>query len=77
MKRKSKENASISTVYNPFDLFGEISVTQDEIALWCIHVAKMPLDSPRLAWYVRFWDVPAKIRAAKRLKPLHEYLGIP
>lgn len=76
MKRKSKKHAKNITRYSPFDLFGEIPVTHDEVILWCLHVPKLPADSPRLAWYIKNWSVVDKIRNAKRLKPLDEYLGI-
>jgi len=50
---------------NLHDLFGEIPVTWDEIWLWVEEVAGLPRDSWRAANYIRWWNVPEKIRAAK------------
>lgn len=47
------------------DLFGEIPVYWPEIDAWCLAVAGLPPESPRRAYYIERWDVPAKIRAAK------------
>jgi|GEM_PF-6664962 len=33
---------------------------------WCLMVARLQPDSPRLAWYVSRWNVPGKIAAAAR-----------
>lgn len=49
----------------PFDLFGEIPVTWPEVAAWTVAVAGIAPDSWRFAWYVRVYDVPSKVRAAK------------
>lgn len=51
---------------NPaLDLFGQVPVTVDEVVLWCLVVAHLAPDSPRLAYYVRAWRVVGKIQAAK------------
>ena len=49
----------------PFDLFGEIPVTWPEVAAWTIAVAGIAPDSWRFPHYVRGWNVPEKVRAAK------------
>jgi len=74
MKRKSRGRPKKYTAYSPFDLFGEIPVTQDEVKKWCEVIAKVSPDSWRFDWYTKNWDVPAKIRAAKRQMPLDQYL---
>lgn len=48
------------------DLFGEIPVTLTDVATWTRAVAGIGPDSPRFAAYVRAWNVPDKVRAAKR-----------
>lgn len=50
----------------PFDLFGEVPVTWLDVEAWLIAVPRIPPDSPRAAHYVRGYDVPGKIAAAKR-----------
>lgn len=47
------------------DLFGEVPVTWPEVAAWCEAVAGIAPDSPRFALYVRAYDVPGKVAAAK------------
>ncbi len=47
------------------DLFGQVVVTQADIALWLDIVARLAPDSPRRAAYCRMWNVPDKIRHAK------------
>ena len=54
-----------SSATNVYDLFGEIPVTWDEVWLWVEMVAGLPRDSWRAANYVRWWNVPEKIRWAK------------
>lgn len=49
----------------PFDLFGEIPVTQDDVQQWCdvmLHTSPMPW---RRDYYIRAWNVPEKVRQAK------------
>ena len=62
----------------PYDLFGEVPVTWQEVWDWVENVAGIPRDSWRAAYYAEFWNVPEKIRAAKiaahRLK--RPYRGI-
>ena len=76
MKTKSRGRPKKYTVYCPFDLFGEIPVTYDELVLWCEVIAKVRPDSWRFDWYVKNWDVPSKIRAAKLKMPLDVYLSL-
>jgi len=47
----------------PFDLFGEIPVTWDEVHTWCEKVAGMT--GWRRDWYIRHWNVIEKVRRAK------------
>ena len=47
------------------DLFGEVPVTWPEVFAWCEAVAGIPADSPRLALYVRTYDVCGKVARAK------------
>ncbi len=47
------------------DLFGQIIVTVLDLRAWLIAVPRMDPDSHRCAWYIRAYDVVAKIRAAK------------
>lgn len=50
----------------PFDLFGEIPVTLDEIHLWVCALAPHYAVSQRaLEHYVSAWHVVDKVRAAK------------
>jgi hypothetical protein len=50
---------------SPLDLFGQVPVTVPEVHAWLRAVARMEPDNPRAAWYVRAYDVPAKVAAAK------------
>lgn len=50
----------------PYDLFGEIPVTWPEVWAWLEAVPRITRDSWRAPYYLSFWNVPAKIRAAKR-----------
>ena len=47
------------------DLFGEVVVTQQDVREWVMAVPRLDPDSERAAAYVRDYDVPGKIRAAK------------
>lgn len=50
----------------PYDLFGEIPVTEDDIFAWVAAVAPRWLTSERsYRGYVRSWNVAGKVRAAK------------
>lgn len=49
----------------PYDLFGEIPVTLDELLAWMLSVPGIPPTSPRFGHYVRGYDVIGKIRQAK------------
>lgn len=50
---------------NPFDLFGEVPVTADDVNRWLLSVPHLDPGSPRAAWYVKGWNVVDKIRQAK------------
>lgn len=77
MKRKSIKNSNNYPVPLPYDLFGEIPVTQNEIVTWCENVARLPESSPRFEWYVKNWCVVDKIRRVKaEFLTLHDYLLI-
>ena len=65
MKTKSRQCYKRHRKNPALDLFGEVPVTWDEVYLWCEMVAGIPRDSWRLPVYVKGWDVPNKIRAAK------------
>lgn len=50
----------------PYDLFGEIPVTDDDLRAWVAAVAPRWLYPERsYRAYVRSWDVAGKVRAAK------------
>lgn len=57
MTRRKKHTA--------LDLFGEIPVTWDEVWDWIETVARIPRESWRAQWYLRYWDVADKVRRAK------------
>lgn len=59
----------------PHDLFGEILVTQPEIDAWLDAVPRWPLMGWRRDWYCRYWNVPEKIRAAKRAGTFEPIIG--
>lgn len=47
------------------DLFGGQPVTPDDLIRWCCAVARLPHDSPRLAWYIRAYNVADKVARSK------------
>ncbi len=47
----------------PFDLFGEVPVTWDEVYAWCEQVAGAT--GWWRDWYIRNWNVIEKVRRAK------------
>ena len=47
------------------DLFGQIAVSQADVELWVQAVCRLPVDSWRVAWYVKAYAVIEKIAAAK------------
>lgn len=50
----------------PYDLFGEIPVTEDDIYAWVAAVAPRWLAPERsFRLYVKSWNVADKVRAAK------------
>lgn len=65
MKIKSKKSRLNYPVPADFDLFGETSVTIDEVDLWMINIPRMDRSSPRFDWYVENWAVVEKIQAVK------------
>jgi hypothetical protein len=50
---------------SPFDLFGEIPVTWDEVDTRCLAVAGLNPDSWRRPYYIQHWNVVEAIRQAK------------
>ena len=60
-----KSGASSGPRPHLLDLFGEVPVTWPEIWAWLEAVPGISRDSWRAGYYLKFWDVPAKIRAAK------------
>lgn len=74
MKRKSKKNTLGYSVPYEFDLFGESSITIDELNLWVESITVFTRHSPRFDWYVKNWDVVNKIKLIKkRYFTLEEY----
>lgn len=65
MKRKYIKNANSYPVPMPYDLFGDVVVTQNEVIQWVENVAKLPANSPRFDWYVKNWSVVDKIKRCK------------
>jgi hypothetical protein len=57
--------ASMKKNNPPFDLFGQIAVTLDDVTLWVENVARIDRHSPRAAMYVKHYAIVEKIRAAK------------
>lgn len=74
MKRKSIKNSLGYPIPREFDLFGESSITIDELNLWVESITVFTRHSPRFDWYVKNWDVVNKIKVAKkRYHTLDEY----
>lgn len=48
------------------DLFGDIPVSLEEIEIWLDTVPRFSRDSPRRKHYALYWNIPEKIKAAKR-----------
>jgi hypothetical protein len=67
MKRKSNKVVSINKKKAPYDLFGEIPVTWDEVYLWCEVVTrgKFSRANRNLMLYVEGYNVIGKIKTAK------------
>lgn len=57
----------------PFDLFGEIPVTWDEVHTWCEKVAGMT--GWRRDWYIRHWNVIEKVCRAKANGTFYETIA--
>lgn len=59
---------------SPFDLFGEIPVTREEIEIWIDVVPGWPrtTGASRRAYYAENWNVPEKIRRAKAAGTWHD-----
>ena len=66
MKTKSNKVVNNYPVPFEFDLFGETSVTIDEVNLWIETVTIFDRHSPRFDWYVKNWDVVGKIKMVKK-----------
>lgn len=66
MKRKSNKNKLCYPVPFEFDLFGESSITIDEVVLWVETVTIYDRNSPRFDWYVKNWEVVEKIKRTKQ-----------
>lgn len=49
----------------PYDLFGEIPVTWDEVWEWVENNVGLQRTSWRAAYYIRWWNVADKIRQEK------------
>lgn len=47
------------------DLFGEIPVSLDDLQIWIDVVPGWPRTSPRRAYYVKYYNVADKVKAAK------------
>jgi len=60
---------------DPYDLFGEIPVTLEELLAWMLAVPGIAPTSARFGPYVRGYDVVEKIRAAKRSGTLEAILA--
>ena len=64
--------------FMPYDLFGEIPVTDDEIFQWVAAMSPRNMSSERSYQnYVRNWNVAEKIRAAKQNGTFHEIISRP
>ena len=51
---------------NPaLDLFGQVAVNWSEVSDWLESVPRIPRKSWRAGHYIRYWNVPEKIAAAK------------
>lgn len=50
------------------EAFGEIPVSEYDIAAWLLAVPRIAPGSPRAQRYIAGWNVPEKIRAAKRAR---------
>ena len=51
---------------NPYDLFGEVAITDNDLYLWVAAVSPRWLSPPRsYALYLKSWHVADKVRAAK------------
>lgn len=51
--------------HETLDLFDGVRVTWPEVRAWVAAIAPHCADGPRFEFYVRGWDVAAKVRAAK------------
>lgn len=58
------------------DLFGEVSVTWDEIREWVRAVPKIDPDSAYGEYYIRAWNVKEKVRRAKENGTYDEIVGL-
>jgi hypothetical protein len=50
---------------SPYDLWGEVIVTWEDVRRWMVCVPRMDPDTKRARRYITDYDVPSKIRRAK------------
>lgn len=60
----SFKNTGSNMIPHPYDLFGEVPVTVDDLYLWCAVVAPR-IATRNLDYYIKYWNVAGKIRASK------------
>lgn len=48
-----------------YDLFGQVPISTLDIEQWLLAVPRIRPDTRRAAWYVKAYNVPDKIKAAK------------
>lgn len=49
---------------SPYNLFGEVPITENDLLLWCEVVAPR-ITARNLNYYIKYWNVAGKIRASK------------
>ena len=68
-----RDTANTMMTPMPFDLFGEIPVTWDEVHTWCEKVAGMT--GWRRDWYIQHWNIIEKVRRAKASGTFYETIA--
>jgi hypothetical protein len=63
--RRLRRALACAPMQESLDLFGEVVVTWPEVYAWIEAVAGIARDSPRADYYVRAWNVAAKVASAK------------
>lgn len=74
----SKSNDNRTKIKNNVHEINPLSEREKEALLilqWCLVVARIEPDSPRLAWYCSLWNVPEKIAAAAAAGTLADTLA--